>query len=130
MSRENIEIVRNSYRAYVRGDLEAAFGVLDPAIEIYDHDIPDAGKYHGWEGMLAWQTDWESGWKSWRWDPEDFIDAGDRVVAILHLYAHGRGSGVDVEGVDGAVWMLSDGKAIRLDYYGSKEQAMEAVRSK
>ena len=57
----------------------------------------------------------------------DFIDAGDRVVAVLHVYAKGRHSGVDVERLDGAVWTLRGGKAVRLDYYGSREQALEAV---
>jgi ketosteroid isomerase-like protein len=62
-----------------------------------------------------------------RWEPEKFIDAGDRVVAILRVHAKGRGSGVDIERLDGAVWTLREGKLIRLDYYGSKAAALEAV---
>jgi ketosteroid isomerase-like protein len=98
-----LEIVRASYEAFLRGDLEAALAPIDPAIEIHDHDIPDAGEYRGLDGIFAWRADWERSWESWRWDPEDFIDVGDQVVAILHVYAKGRGSGVDVERVDGAV---------------------------
>jgi uncharacterized protein len=127
MSQENVEIVRRSYDAYARGDLEAALAALDAEIETHDHDIPDAGDYRGIEGLLQWQADWEAGWASWRWEPEEFIDAGDRVVAILRLHAKGRGSGVDVERLDGAVWTLRDGKCIRLDCYGSKAEALEAV---
>jgi ketosteroid isomerase-like protein len=77
--------------------------------------------------MFAWQANWERSWESWRWDPEDFIDAGDQVVAILHVYARGRGSGVEVERVDGAVWTLSGGKCVRLDYYGSRDEALTAA---
>jgi hypothetical protein len=58
---------------------------------------------------------------------EEFIDAGDRVLAILRLYAQGRSSGVNVERLDGAVWTLSAGMCVRLDYYGSSQQALKAV---
>jgi len=127
MSQENIEIVRSSYDAYVRGDLGAALAPIDQEIEIYDHDILDAGEYRGLEGLLQWQADWESSWDSWRWEPEDFIAVGDRVVAVLRVHAKGRHSGVDVERLDGAVWTLRGGKCVRLDYYGNREQALKAV---
>jgi len=124
---ENVEIARQSYDAYVRGDMEAALAMVDPEIEIYDHDILDAGEYRGLEGMLRWQVDWDSSWESWRWEAEDFVDVGDRVVVVLRLYAKGRHSGVDVERLDGAVWTLRASKAVRLDYYGSKDEALKAV---
>ena len=127
MSRENVEIARQSYDAYVRGDMEASLAIIDPEIEIYDHDILDAGEYRGLEGMLRWQADWDSSWESWRWEAEDFVDVGDRVVVVLRLYAKGRHSGVDVERLDGAVWTMRGGKAVRLDYYGSKEEALKSV---
>jgi ketosteroid isomerase-like protein len=127
MSHENVELVRGFYEAFGRGDLESALAVFDPRIVAFDHDIPDPGEYQGLGGLSRWQADWETSWESWRWDPEEFIEAGDRVVAVLRVYARGRGSGVDVERVDGAVWTLQDSKCIRLDYYGNKAEALEAV---
>jgi ketosteroid isomerase-like protein len=127
MSQENVEVVRRSYEAYVRGDLEGALAAFDPEVEAYDHDIPDAAPYRGFEGLLRWQADWERSWESWRWDPEEFIDAGERVVAVLRVHARGRHSGVDLERLDAAVWRLRDRKCVRLDYYGSRKQALEAV---
>jgi ketosteroid isomerase-like protein len=127
MSQENVEVVRCSYEAYERGDMESALAALDPEVEIYDHDIPDPGEYRGLDGVLRWQADWETSWQSWRWEAEEFIDAGDRVVAILRVHAKGRGSGADIERIDGAVWTLRDGKGVRLDYYGSRAEAVEAV---
>ena len=122
-----MEIVRRSYDAYGRGDLEAALVDLDPEIEIYDHDIPESSEYRGLEGLFRWQADWESSWESWRWEPEEFIEAGERVVAVLRVHAKGRQSGADVERVDGAVWTLREGKCVRLDYFGSRDQALEAA---
>ena len=128
MSGENVEIVRAGYQALNAGDMVGALAAMDPGIEILDHDLPDTPeRYRGLDGLGRWQADWEASWASWRWEPEEFIDAGDRVVAVLRVYATGRGSGVDVERLDGAVWTLRDGKCIRLDYYGSKAEALEAV---
>jgi ketosteroid isomerase-like protein len=128
VSQANVEIVRASYQAFNADDMASALAALDPAIEVFDHDVLDAAEsYRGLEGVARWQAHWEASWASWRWEPEEFIDAGDRVIAVLRVYAKGRGSGVDVERVDGAVWTLRGGKCIRLDYYGSKQQALKAV---
>jgi hypothetical protein len=60
MSQETVEIVRRGYEAYARGDMDAAVAPFDPEIEIYDHDIPDAGVYRGVEGLFRWQADWRA----------------------------------------------------------------------
>lgn len=128
MSKENVELVRASWEVWERGDMEALFAFYDPGIEIFDHDLPDATEsYHGLEGLGRWQADWEASWASWRWEPEEFIDADDRVVVVLRVHAKGRESGVEVERLDGAVWTLRDGKFIRIDYYGSKAEALESL---
>ena len=127
MSRENVEITRRSCDAYVSGDLESALAPFDAEIEIYDHDIPDSDGYRGLDGLRLWEADRNASWASWRWEAEELIDAGDRVVAVLQVYAKGRASGVDVERLDGEVWTLRDGKCIRLDHYGSEAEALEAV---
>src|SRR5947199_6615588 len=85
---------------------EPLWETLDEEIVVRDHDIPDSGDYRGYAGLARWREDWEAAWDDWRWEPEEFIDVGDRAVAVLRVHAKGRGSGVDVERVDGAVWTL------------------------
>jgi ketosteroid isomerase-like protein len=126
MSQENVEIVRRGWEHFVTTG-EPLWATIDDEIVIHDHDIPDSGDYRGYAGFAQWGEDWEAAWEDWRWEAEEFIGAGDRVVAVLRVNAKGRGSGVDVERLDGAVWTVRDGKCIRLDYYGSKAEALEAV---
>jgi ketosteroid isomerase-like protein len=126
MSQDNVEIVRRGFEHFIATG-EPLWETLDEEVVIRDHDIPDSGDYRGYAGLARWQEDWSAAWDDWRWEPEEYIDAGDRVVAVLRVYAKGRGSGVDVERVDGAVWTLQNGKAVRLDYYGSKAEALEAA---
>ena len=126
MSQENVEIVRRGLEHFIATG-EPLWETLDEDIVIRDHDIPDSSDYHGYAGLAQWSEDWSAAWDDWRWEPEEFIDVGDRVVGVLRVYAKGRGSGVDVQRVDGAVWTVRHGKCIRLDYYGSKNEAFKAV---
>jgi ketosteroid isomerase-like protein len=126
MPEANVEIVRRGFEHFIATG-EPLWETLDEDIAIRDHDIPDSDDYQGYAGLAQWREDWSAAWDDWRWEPEEFIDVGDRVVAVLRVHAKGRGSGVDVERVDGAVWTLRNGKAVRLDYYGSKAEALKAV---
>jgi ketosteroid isomerase-like protein len=127
MSRETVELVHRLVDAMLLGDEQTVMSILDPDVRIVDDDLPDAGEYAGMDGLVAWASNWDESWESWRLEPQGFVDAGDRVVALVKLFAVGKGSGVTVERSDGMVWTVHDGKAVRLEYYGSGEQALEAV---
>ena len=60
-------------------------------------------------------------------DVEEWIDAGDEVIAVMHIRARGRRSGVPVERREWDVWTLRDGKLWRLRIYATKSEALEAV---
>ena len=51
MSQENVELVRGSFEAYLRGDRETALAGFDPEVEIYHHDIPDATRQQDLEAV-------------------------------------------------------------------------------
>jgi hypothetical protein len=55
---------------------------------------------------LRWIDDWAEAeaWETWSLEPEEYIDAGERVVVLHRLSARGRGSGVTVARRDGMVW--------------------------
>jgi hypothetical protein len=50
VSRENVELVRGSLEHFLAtGELD--WSVQHEAIEVYEHDIPDAGVYRGRDGV-------------------------------------------------------------------------------
>src|SRR5438067_1013735 len=57
----------------------------------------------------------------------EFIDAGDKVVAILRMKTRGRGSGVEIDREDSLVYDFRDGKVVRLDYFNTREQGLAAA---
>jgi ketosteroid isomerase-like protein len=49
------------------------------------------------------------------------------VIAVFRIKATGRASGVAIERQDAMVYVVRDQQVTRLDYYNSKQQALEAV---
>ena len=126
MSQENVEIIRRSMEYFKRTG-EWLWDVIDPEIEIHDHDVPDGDVFRGHAGWLRWERTFDSAWERVSVEPEEYIDAGgDKVVQLHRLAAQGRG-GISLERQDGVVYTLRDGKIVRMDYYGSRVEALEAV---
>jgi ketosteroid isomerase-like protein len=126
VSDRNVEVVRRGLQHFLATG-EPDWETTADDVEIHDHDIPDRGEYRGRAGVRRWLEDWGAAWCEWSFQPQEFIDAGDRVVVVAHLTAEGRDSGVKVERLDGLVYTLRDGRLVRLDYYNSRNQALEAV---
>ena len=121
-----MEIVRESLERFVATG-EPAWDMLHEEVEVHDHDILDAGEYRGHSGFARWLEDWGAGLPVYSFEPQEFIDAGDLVVAVILMKARGRGSSVDVERQDAMVCAVRDGKIWRVDYYNSRQQALKAV---
>jgi ketosteroid isomerase-like protein len=125
VSQEDVEVVRSAWEAFARHDNAAIFPLYDPDVEIRDvfHDRV----YRGLDGVREFFRDWLSSWDGYRSEVEEWIDAGDIVVAILHAWARGKQSGVPVEMYQAHVWTLREGKLWRLRIYPTKADAVKAL---
>ena len=126
MSQENIELVRRILESFAK---TGAPDISDfhPRIEVHDHELPDSEIHHGHDGFMRSIEDWESAWDDYSFDLEELLDAGSRVVAILHTTATGKSSGLKLDRRDAQVYELRDGKVVRLDYFSTKAEALEAA---
>ena len=79
MSQENVEIVRSTYEAFDRGDIDAVLSNADPGLVTHRAD-PEAATWHGPGGFLQAMADWTEGFDQFNARAEEFIDAGDRVI--------------------------------------------------
>ncbi len=129
MSQENVEIVRQGYEAYERGDLTGMLAAADP--ELITHRAapqPDAGSWHGREGFLQGFASWIEDFDEFTLAVEELIDANDtQVIARLHQRAVGSESGVPIEADFWFVHTLRGQKVTRLDIYAREEQALKAA---
>jgi ketosteroid isomerase-like protein len=126
MSEQNVQIVRRGLEHFLATG-ELYWETTSEQVEIHDHDIPERREYRGRDGVARWLEDWGSAWAEWSFEPQEFIDAGEQVVVVARVVAKGRSSGAQVDRQDGLLYTLRDGELVRLDYFNSRDQALEAA---
>jgi ketosteroid isomerase-like protein len=128
MSKQNVELIRRGFEHFMATG-EPAWDTLDEQVEARDHDIMDGREYQGHAGVRRWLfDDWASAWAEFSLEPQEYIDVDDEhVIVVFQMKATGRASGVAIERQDAMVWALRSGLIVRIDYYNSKQQALDAV---
>jgi uncharacterized protein len=116
MSQSNMEAVRNAYEAFNRRDFEALLQVVDPEVEWHQFtQFPDRATYRGSgelrDRFLKQQLFEQFG--DFRIDIEELVDAGDHIVMIGHIVAHGSASGVPIRLRVVNILEMRGGKVIR-----------------
>jgi uncharacterized protein len=124
MSEENVEIVRQGFEAYGRGDLPAATAHHDDAIVFKPAEEPPI---EGREAVLSYIQRWEEPWEDYEAKVEDLIDAGDSVLVTFHVKAKGKGSGIEIDARSYQVHSLKRGKLVRMDEYLDRDEALRAA---
>lgn len=129
MSKGNLETVRLIYESLTRGDNDLmdlvgdGFKVdfsrrkVDPFVIDLDQETLDAirpGLTEAWEAPPTWE-------------PQELIDAGDKVFAFIRTRARGKASGVEVDAYVANVWTFRDGRPIEFKYFG--ENRAEALKA-
>jgi uncharacterized protein len=127
MSQENVEIVRSCCEAFDRGDYEAALDAFAPDVEYDLSHFPDGGVYRGHEGVREAFRTWMGTWEDYRQERDEPIDAGDQIILPTREYGRGKGSGLALERPTFGVWTMRDGKAVRIHFYSTMAEALEAV---
>jgi ketosteroid isomerase-like protein len=126
---EDVEILRSAYEALNRGATSEALAALDRDAEWVEHSsLPEAGAYRGRDAIEAFLDGFLESWEEFRQEPEQFVDAGERVGIVLHSYARGKGSGVEVEMRYAHVWTMRDGQGVRVDTYEDAAEALGTLR--
>jgi ketosteroid isomerase-like protein len=118
--------------AYETGDLLPVIEEFcDPEIVFNNEAIvsgyPEKGEWHGHPGLLQFGVGQTEAFKQMWLEPEEFIDAGDRVVIPLRLGGKARHTGIEIDFSVVHVVTLRDGKAVRIDVYAQRPEALEAV---
>jgi ketosteroid isomerase-like protein len=130
VSRENVELVRSGIETLRDEGWPALLPLLDPEFEFTTPaDLamePDT--YRGEEGLRRYFESFEDAMEDIRIVPEgDPLDAGDKVFLPFKLSARGKETGIEAEQHAFLVWTLRDGKALRLEIFGSRVDALKAA---
>jgi ketosteroid isomerase-like protein len=119
----NDEVVRGSLEAFREGDYEAAMRALDPDVEYDLTHFPEGNIYHGHSGVREAFRLWLGAWDDYRQEISEVTSSGEKVVVVGREIGRGKGSGVEVDRAIFAVWTMHRGKAIRIRFFGSRNEA-------
>jgi uncharacterized protein len=129
MSTENVELVRTAMESFNLDGVDAITDQISPDFETTTPPSlsvePDT--YRGPQGVRRWFDAWEGTMDEVRFDVDELVDAGDRVVAVSRMVARSHTTGLELEQAVALVWTLRDGRAVRLDPYATREEAVRAV---
>jgi ketosteroid isomerase-like protein len=128
MSQENLEIARRAYQSFAVGNLSWLAEFVAPEIEFdLTRNVFNPQVVRGYEGIQQLWTEQNEVWEDFRFEVEELIDAGDKVVVVVRLVGKGRGSGVRLDQRDIHVVKLRDGRAVHIAVYRDRAEALEAA---
>jgi ketosteroid isomerase-like protein len=132
MSEENVEAARRGFEALERGGVEAFLEFIDPEFETTTPPelTVEPSTYRGREGMRRYFDSFYEIMDEVRFEPEEFIEAGDRVVVPARLIARGRDTGIEAVQQIVMVWTIRDGRGLRVETYATREEALAAAESR
>jgi ketosteroid isomerase-like protein len=129
MAEHNVEVVRKSFDAIGRWDIDALVELYAPDIEF----LPltgtrvESGGYIGHDGVRAYFEEVGEVWDQMLPHADDVRTVGDQVVVLGGCAVRGRGSGAESDAPMAWVITVREGKVRRHRGYRTREEALEAV---
>jgi ketosteroid isomerase-like protein len=128
MSQENVDKTRDFIAAYNRRDFDAAVEHFDPEIDWVLPELQRSDSAKGPEEIRRFWAGLDETFDELRLDPQEIVDAGDRVAVRLRFYGRGKGSGIEMDTeMYHQTTTFRDGRMVRIEYFTDWDQALEAA---
>ena len=125
-----MEIVRNAFAAYERGDMDAMLRLADEDIVITQvSDVPGIpAQQHGHRGVLEAFAVWPEQWEDFRVELLRIAAApAGKVIATVRNRGRGKQSGVEVDMEFSFVFTIRDAKITEWQLFVREADALEAA---
>ncbi len=125
-----IELVKRSYEAFARDDLDGVLADMHPEIEWHQaQGLPHGGYYRGLDEVRRnifepLDAEW---WEEFSADPDEFLDAGSQVVVLGRYRGVAKGSGKRLDVPFVHVWTVEGDKAVRFRQFLDTRGWIEAL---
>ena len=129
MSQENVEIVRNAFDAFTRGDMEGVLRLCDEDILITQpQELPGVSQQQrGHSGVLEAFSIWPEQWDDYRTEILRMVDSGDYVVVTTQTGGRGKRSRVEVEMEFTLVFSVRNERIVEMQIFMREDQALDAA---
>jgi ketosteroid isomerase-like protein len=130
MSQENVEVLRQGFEEFARGDLESVLERLDPDVDWRPAIAPILGveTVRGREAVREFFTrDLFEGFDQFRAEPLAYEDLGDVVLVTVRYVGRGESTGLEIDQTFASLYRLRDGKTVSMRDYSTRAEALEAA---
>jgi uncharacterized protein len=130
MSQENVELLRQGFEDFARGDMDAVLERLDPDIEWRPAIAPILGveTVRGREAVRQFFTrDLYEGFDEFHAEPVAYEDLGDAVLVTTRYIGRGESTGLEIDQTFASLYRFRDGKAVSMRDYSTRTEALEAA---
>jgi ketosteroid isomerase-like protein len=126
MPEASIPIVRRVYEAVNRRDWDAAFSDAHPDFELKLQRF-DPGTHRGRERITKLFEDFVAAFDTVTWEPDEFLEREDVVVALITARARPKGASDDLVMHNGHLWTIRDGAIRSMHGFPDPAKALEAA---
>ncbi|MEL7037124.1 MAG: nuclear transport factor 2 family protein [Cyanobacteria bacterium J06592_8] len=126
----NLEIIKNLYKAFECGDISTILEILDTEVEwIESEGIPYGGVFIGHEAVLQGVFEKIAAeWDNFQAITEEFIDAGDTIITLGFDRGTYKATGKTMQAATASFWTLKAGKVIKFRQYIDTLKVVSAIR--
>jgi ketosteroid isomerase-like protein len=130
MSKKNVEVIREAFERWNRGDIDYWIQHAQPQVEIWSKYAAleeSGGPYRGHEGMREWRAEIDRNFELHEVLAEDVRDVDGKVLVLGAVRFRGKASGAEMQHPFGWVCEMRGGALLRMFFYSSYAEALEAV---
>jgi ketosteroid isomerase-like protein len=115
----NLECVRQLIAAFLAGDLDKCFALMDPRVEFDNRTGAPGleGTYVGREEILDMLVKLNEAFEGYRVEPLRFEGGEEQVAVVQREVGRGRASGLEVDQRTVFLCTLTDGKVSRIEAF-------------
>jgi ketosteroid isomerase-like protein len=131
MSQQNLDIVRNAYAAFGRGDIPSVVATFDQNIEwVSPPGSYRVGGVHKGADAIIKNFFMVLGeiWENLDVTPREYVDAGDRVFVLGTARGKGKATGKPVAASYVHIFEFKNGKVARFEEYEDTATIREALQ--
>jgi ketosteroid isomerase-like protein len=122
--REKLEAL---YEEWARGDYSRS-DIFDPQMTMETFGMGEPMRAESYEGFVEAMREWLGAWeRPITITAEEFIESGDRVLALITWTGRGKGSGAEMEASGAHLWTFRGGQVVRYEVYRDREEARAAL---
>jgi ketosteroid isomerase-like protein len=128
MSQENVERIRRAFEGTSTGDFSYLPSLIDENCEFrLPPDFPGTQRARGPKGFLNVVQEVEEAFGDIRYEPQEFVDQGDRLFVAVRNIGHAKHTGMAIDLLVYWVYTFREGKVVIMEAYLDRGAAQQAL---